>query len=135
MKMLRIWETGMLVMSSTMLRSSSLFMFTYLTLSQAPMDQWLRLRARYLHLLLEMEGLTKAPKCTICGNAMEMKCTDCTGGNYFCKACCIQSHRQTPFHWLAWWTGKHFAPVSLYSLGFALFLGHHGEPCPLTVEV
>ena len=57
------------------------------------------------------------------------------GGNYFCKACCIQSHRQTPFHWMAWWTGSHFAPVSLYSLGFVLPLGHHGDPCPLTVEV
>ena len=40
-----------------------------------------------------------------------------------------------PFHGLACWTGRHFAPVSLYSLGIVLFLGHDGVPCPLTVEV
>jgi hypothetical protein len=99
------------------------------------MRQWLHLRARYLHLLLEMEGLTKAPKCFICSTAMEIKCSDCMGGNYFCKACCLQSHRRTPFHRMARWNGSHFAPVSLYSLGFVLLLGHEGDPCPLTVEV
>jgi len=36
---------------------------------------------------------------------------------------------------MAWWTGSHFTPVSLYSLGFVLPLGHHGDPCPLKVEV
>ena len=30
---------------------------------------------------------------------------------------------------------SHFAPVSLYSLGFVLLLGHEGDPCSLTVEV
>ena len=95
-----------------------------------------------------MKGLTKAPKCSICSTAVEIKCSDCMGGNYFCKACCIQSHRQTPFHkgntfpqrltpfhQMAQWNGSHFAPVSLYSLGFVLLLGHEGDPCPLTVGV
>ena len=99
------------------------------------MGQWLHLQARYLHLLLEMEGLTKAPKCSMCSSVMEVKCSNCIGGNYFCKACCIQSHKQTPFHQMAQWTRSHFSPVSLYSLGFVLYLGHHGDPCPLTVEV
>jgi hypothetical protein len=106
-----------------------------LILSQTPMDQWLQLRVTYLRLILDMEGLTKASKCSCCGKTMEIKCSDCIGGNYFCKACCIESHSRTPFHRMSRWTGEHFAPVSLYSLGFKLCLGHDGAPCPSTVEV
>ena len=97
------------------------------------MGQWLQIQAGYLHLLLENEGLTRAPVCSICNTAMEVKCSDCLGGNYFCRTCCIKSHKCTPFHRLACWTGRH--SVSLHSLGFVLFLGHQGDPCPLTVEV
>ncbi|KAF8269526.1 hypothetical protein EI94DRAFT_1898635 [Lactarius quietus] len=98
------------------------------------MEQWLDHRDRYLHLLLEMEGVTQAPKCSVCSKAMEVKCSDCIGGSYFCRACCIQSHRSSPFHWMSQWTGSHFMPVSLYSLGFVLCLGHQGHPCPMTLE-
>ncbi|KAF8258201.1 hypothetical protein EI94DRAFT_1623933 [Lactarius quietus] len=66
---------------------------------------------------------------------MEVKCSDCIGGSYFCRACCIQSHRSSPFHRMSQWTGSHFMPVSLYSLGFILCLGHQGHPCPMTLEV
>jgi hypothetical protein len=98
------------------------------------MGKWLHMCARYLHLLLENEGLTRAPACSICDTQMVVKCSDCLGANYFCRTCCIHSHKWTPFHWLAHWTNTHFRPVSLHSLGFILFLGHHGDPCPLTVE-
>ena len=103
--------------------------------SQTPMDQWVHVRSRYLHLLLEMEGVTKAPKCSRCDEAMAVKCGDCIGGNYFCVACCLQAHKRSPFHRVFHWTGSHFSPISLYSLGFKLCLEHDGEPCPLTVEV
>ena len=106
-----------------------------INVSQTPMGQWLEVRARYLHLLLENEGLTREPTCSMCDNPMDVKCSDCLGGNYFCRNCAIQSHQRTPFHRLARWTGSHFAPLSLYSLGIVLFLGHDGVPCPLTVEV
>ena len=129
------WKTWKTVIAIPMQVSSFFPTLMHLFLLQTPMGEWLHLQERYLHLLLEMEGLTKAPKCSICINAMEVKCSDCMGGNYFCKACCIQSHRWTPFHQMAWWTGAHFTPVSLYSLGFVPPLGHHGDPCPLTVEV
>jgi hypothetical protein len=36
-----------------------------LILSQTPMDQWLQLRVTYLRLILDMEGLTKASKCSL----------------------------------------------------------------------
>ena len=106
-----------------------------LTTWKMPMDEWLEHRAKYLDLLLEMEGLTRAPKCSMCSSSMALKCSDCIGGNYFCVTCCLQAHIRSPFHRLARWTGLHFAPTSLYSLGFKLCLGHAGDPCPLTVEV
>ena len=99
------------------------------------MDQWIHVRSRYLHLLLEMEGVTKAPRCSLCKEAMAVKCGDCIGGNYFCVACCLQSHKRSPFHRIFHWTGAHLSPISLYKLGFMLCLEHDGEPCPLTVDV
>jgi hypothetical protein len=102
---------------------------------QTPMDQWLQVRSRYLHLLLEMEGVTKSPKCSLCSKAMDVKCGDCIGGNYLCVACCLQVHKRSPFHRIFRWTGTHFSPTSLCSLGFKLCLEHDGDPCPMTVEV
>ena len=100
------------------------------------MDQWLSVRDRYLHHLLEMEGVTKAPTCSLCGvAAMAVKCIDCVGGDYFCVACCLHAHKRLPFHRICHWTGDHFLPISLYALGFKLCLEHDGEPCPLTVDV
>ncbi|KAH9013825.1 hypothetical protein EDB83DRAFT_2233173 [Lactarius deliciosus] len=98
------------------------------------MGQWIDIRNRYLYLLLEMEGLTRAPKCSMCTSSMQIKCSDCIGGNYFCKGCCLQTHMRSPFHRMSRWTGAHFAPISLRSLGFKLCLGHDGQPCQLTVE-
>ncbi|KAH9018398.1 hypothetical protein EDB85DRAFT_1873822 [Lactarius pseudohatsudake] len=98
------------------------------------MNKWIDIRSRYLHLLLEMEGLTSAPKCSMCTKSMQIKCSDCIGGNYFCKDCCLRSHMRSPFHRISRWTGSHFAPISLMLLGFKLCFGHDGKPCPLTVE-
>jgi hypothetical protein len=73
----------------------------YLIISQTPMDEWLHdTRSRYLHILLEMEGLTKLPKCLLCSKAMAVKCGDCIGESYLCIACCLHLHKQSPFHWI-----------------------------------
>src|SRR6266404_3940900 len=99
------------------------------------MGRWLQLHDRYLHLLLEMQGLTRDPTCSMCTNTMEIKCSDCIGANYFCRSCYLDSHQRSPYHRIVRWTGSHFVPTSLYHLGFILHLGHHGLPCPNTLEV
>ncbi len=99
------------------------------------MGRWLQLRDRYLHLLLEMQGITRDPICSMCTNTMEIKCDDCFGANYFCRSCCLDAHQRSPYHWTLHWTGNHFVPISLHELGFILYLGHHGTPCPNTYEV
>src|SRR5882757_11086513 len=86
------------------------------------MGRWLQLRDRYLHLLLEMQGLTRDPTCSICSKPMEIKCDDCFGANYFCRTCCLDAHQRSPYHRILQWTGSHFVPMSLYQLGFILLI-------------
>ncbi|KAN0130001.1 hypothetical protein V8E53_012155 [Lactarius tabidus] len=104
-------------------------------LATSPMDQWLERRSKYLNYLLEMEGHQSSLKCSLClkGSAY-IKCSDCFGGNMFCKGCCLQHHSRSPFHRLLQWNGRHYVATSLYLMGFILFLGHSGDPCPKTVE-
>ena len=99
------------------------------------MEQWLELRSKYLHVLLEMEGRPSAPKCSVCNKHGGVKCPDCFGAPLFCRSCCVLTHRHSPFHRPLQWTATHYTPVSLHSLGFILFIGHEGAPCPHTVEV
>ncbi|KAH9019735.1 hypothetical protein EDB85DRAFT_2075789 [Lactarius pseudohatsudake] len=48
----------------------------------------------------------------MCTSSMQIKCSDCIGGNYFCKDCCLQTHIRSPFHRMARWVGSHFEPIS-----------------------
>src|ERR1700744_3734809 len=102
---------------------------------QTMMDQWLDCRNKYLHILLEMEGRPTAPICSICNNHAGIKCPDCFGDPLFCRKCCVAAHRHSPFHHPLEWTATHYTQVSLHSLGYVLFIGHNGAPCPQTVEV
>ncbi len=102
---------------------------------QTVMDQWLELRSKYLHILLEMEGRPLTPKCSICKKHGDVKCPDCFGTPLFCQGCCVNAHRHSPFHRPLQWTATHYTQVSLHYLGFVLFIGHEGAPCPQTVEV
>src|ERR1700744_225541 len=100
------------------------------------MNQWLENRSRYLNILLEMEGHTVSPKCSNCSTGhASIRCSDCFGANSFCKNCCLEVHKRSPFHRLSQWNGRHYSSISLNSLGFLLCLGHNGDPCPRTVEV
>ncbi|KAH9015408.1 hypothetical protein EDB85DRAFT_1875870 [Lactarius pseudohatsudake] len=98
------------------------------------MEQWLQLRSKYLHILLEMESHPSIPKCSLCHEHGDIKCPDCVGAPLFCKSCCVKVHRHSPFHRPLLWTATHYTPVSLHSLGYMLFFGHAGEPCPQTIE-
>src|SRR6266568_8374786 len=99
------------------------------------MEQWVQLRSKYLHILLEMEGRPSTPKCSMCKVYAGFKCPDCFGAPLLCKDCCVETHRCSPFHRPLKWTATHYSPVTLQSLGLVLFLGHGGVPCPRTVEV
>ena len=104
-------------------------------ISQTPMEQWMQLRARYLHILLENEAKPISDKCSTCHRPAVIKCPDCFGSPSYCRDCVSDAHRCSPFHWPLLWTATHYTQVSLQSLGFFLCLGHGGAPCPKTVEV
>src|ERR1700761_2092343 len=100
------------------------------------MDQWINNWSSYHNILLEREGHLPFTRCTMCAQRhAQLKCSDCFGANIFCKDCCFQVHKRSPFHRIFFWNGKNFVSKSLYSLGFVMCLGHSGDACPKTVEV
>ena len=104
-------------------------------ISQTPMEQWIQLRTRYLHILLENKAKPISDKCSICHGPAVIKCLDCFGSPLYCRDCVSNAHRCSPLHRPLLWTATHYTQVSLQSLGFFLCLGHGGAPCPKTVEV
>src|SRR6267378_4182922 len=83
-----------------------------------------------------VDDLDDQPGAKVCAfMAQYLICDDCFGANYFCRTCCLDAHQRSPYHRILRWTGSHFVPMSLYQLGFILHLGHHGMPCPNTLEV
>ena len=69
---------------------------------QTRMSDWLTQRSVMLDELLRMDGLgglTTPGKCTGCTEQVgEYRCEECLGGNLFCSACIVSSHRQLPLH-------------------------------------
>lgn len=59
------------------------------------------------------------------------RCLECFHSRPICASCIKEQHTLNPFHRIQYWTGKHFEKASLHSLGFTLYLGHDGSPCPL----
>ena len=107
----------------------------YTHISQTTMEQWIQFRSQYLHILLEMEGKPISDTCSVCRKCASVKCPDCFGSPSYCRTCVPYVHWHSPFHRPLLWTATHYTQVSLQSLGFALYLGHSGAPCPSTVEV
>src|SRR6266702_4935790 len=71
---------------------------TFSNESQSTISQWLQYHDRYLDILLEMEGHPSSP-CLICSaRCADIKCSDCCGANIFCKVCCPNVHKRSPFH-------------------------------------
>ena len=107
----------------------------YAHTTQNPMEQWIQFHSQYLHVLLETEGKPVPDNCSLCGTSAYIKCPDCHGLPSYCKICVLYAHQHSPFHRPLVWTATHYTQVSLQSLGFVLYLGHSGLPCPETVEV
>ena len=69
--------------------------------------------------------------CAKCGSEENLaRCQDCFWAPVWCKKCCVEVHFHLPFHRIEVWTGKHFRSSSLTEIGYVLYLGHSGKPCP-----
>lgn len=80
--------------------------------------------------ILANEGITQDTKCDACGKVdAKWKCRDCLPA-VWCKDCCRETHRVSPFHRLMHWTGTHFQRAQLSQTGLKIYLRHRGSPCP-----
>ncbi|KDQ22282.1 hypothetical protein PLEOSDRAFT_1026345, partial [Pleurotus ostreatus PC15] len=59
-----------------------------------------------------------------------LRCTQCFNTPLLCSSCCLNQHRQNPFHQIQSWDDGFFKDCSLDELGIVLYLGHAGERCP-----
>ena len=72
-----------------------------------------------------------------CGTCQETgnviyRCSDCFYTGLFCHDCCLKDHARHPFHWISQWNGQYFKPITLRDIGYVVYLGHGGIPCPAT---
>ncbi|KLO04830.1 hypothetical protein SCHPADRAFT_840165, partial [Schizopora paradoxa] len=100
------------------------------------MEEFLPLRNALLSQLLGHDGfLEEGDLCSDCTRDEEeatYRCPSCFGGKIYCKAHLLAAHKSEPFHFVEvrHWNGSYWERTSLGSLGFTLYLGHHGDPCP-----
>lgn len=86
-------------------------------------------RSPFLHELYELEGREEDATC-LCGQPAFWRCMDCTGFPRRCAICLRDSHQLIPLHRVEAWTGTHYAPAWLRTVGVRIALGHGGKGCP-----
>ncbi|KAF4580711.1 hypothetical protein EYR38_002997 [Pleurotus pulmonarius] len=96
-------------------------------------QEWIQHRASDIHEIAALECLPSNPKCALCKCALDalvLRCTQCFNTPLLCSSCCLNQHRQNPFHQIQSWDDGFFKDCSLNELGLVLYLGHAGERCP-----
>ncbi|KAJ7798689.1 hypothetical protein B0H14DRAFT_3092881 [Mycena olivaceomarginata] len=87
------------------------------------------------NLLLEYEADSLAGCPCGCGRSgmiADVQCHDCIGYRMSCKACFVEEHIHSPFHWAEVWdtTRGFFVRHDISKLDHVIQLGHQGEACP-----
>lgn len=95
------------------------------------MDEWLKRRSEFLHVILENECPTANIGCMTCNSSAGLyRCKACFGNPILCADDLRERHGKLPFHRIEKWTGQFFEDAWLSDVGVVLHLGHGGEPCP-----
>ncbi|PPQ77567.1 hypothetical protein CVT26_006159 [Gymnopilus dilepis] len=108
--------------------------------SRRPHVIWKKIhRSTYLDEILRISGRADfqgSPACPDCltrknpsPGVPEYRCNECFLPDLTCKACCVKRHRTNPLHRIQQWSGTHFTPVSLQSLGLTIQLHHASMRC------
>jgi hypothetical protein len=100
------------------------------------MQEWLKNCADlYLEHILQNETLPVNSSCSDCEATTSLfQCRDCLPQSVTCQQCLLRHHQRLPTHRARWWTGMHFANISLRALGVAFHLGHGGAPCNMGLD-
>ena len=100
------------------------------------MAQFYKALPRLQESLLNNEYHTAIGKPCQCGSEdAKFRCRSCTHVRLRCRHCILKDHRLSPWHHLEEWLGTHFGRISISQLGYRLYLGHYGEPCPQRSEI
>ncbi|KEP45061.1 hypothetical protein V565_323500, partial [Rhizoctonia solani 123E] len=101
--------------------------------------QWLDSFAdSYLDTLYARDSPPPIPHCSLCTSPTNTdaltdalyRCMSCIGAGALCSMCLKSLHRFTPTHQIKRWDGSSWVGSSLFDIGYVLFIGHHGQPCP-----
>lgn len=96
------------------------------------MRDWVDTQLEYLARLLAHEAPLPGLPCSMCRQPNSIyRCRDCQGNPHYCDRCLRTQHSWNPCHRIEVWTGTFFQRTSLRKIGLCLYLGHHGNPCPL----
>lgn len=68
--------------------------------------------------------------CTCGKSPRTTRCFDCSQAPPSCDYCFIAAHKHSPCHWANKWNGAFFDKLDISALGYAITLGHDGNPCP-----
>ncbi|KAI1783648.1 hypothetical protein LXA43DRAFT_903117, partial [Ganoderma leucocontextum] len=98
--------------------------------------RWLPHLDHYAVEVLRLQGRGDIVEYT-CGRCSEhlidgvgFRCDDCFDTRLCCKECCVALHSRLPLHRIQHWTGNHFQPIQLKSMGLYCQLGHvDGQRC------
>jgi hypothetical protein len=88
-------------------------------------------RERYTDAIVYHEAHHSTWTCTACGvNDGFFRCQQCFDAGLWCRDCCLDAHQRHPFHHVQHWNGVCFDRIDLNTLGFVIYCGHKGSPCP-----
>ncbi|KAF7347975.1 CxC2 domain-containing protein [Mycena sanguinolenta] len=104
------------------------------TATDKPLQYWTaNYRDAYLRVLVTHECPMKQEQdsCSCGTNSKKYRCSECHGGEMFCKDCIVESHRLHPLCQIEAWNSHFFKPRELRQLGLRVQLGHaDNRACP-----
>ncbi|KAJ7763263.1 hypothetical protein B0H14DRAFT_3510637 [Mycena olivaceomarginata] len=88
-------------------------------------------RNNYLRVLITREGFMGEEACCPCSQPAKYRCSECYGGQMFCRKCLVEAHRLRPLCHIEAWSDTFFKRRELRQLGLRVQLGHpDNTPCP-----
>ncbi|KAJ7708555.1 hypothetical protein B0H14DRAFT_3525416 [Mycena olivaceomarginata] len=88
-------------------------------------------RNNYLRVLVSHEGFMGEEPCCPCSKPAKYRCSECYGGQLFCRKCLVEAYCLRPLCRIEAWNSTFFERQELRQLGLRVQLGHpDNTPCP-----
>ncbi|KAG9225760.1 hypothetical protein CCMSSC00406_0007770 [Pleurotus cornucopiae] len=113
--------------------------------SDDPLREWQPLREEFVMESIRREAQSQFARmgiCVTCRGKQEVaasgvkecgsplyRCLECFGCINECLQCCLERHRNLPFHWIEVWRNGCFNKTTLQKMGLRIQLGHDSAAC------